>query len=155
VTRLQVNFNLPTVALVTGLLSLLQAAAFVVLAKLNPGMPGIRWWMASSICFAIRLPMFGVWAGGNNPLLASMLPTLLNASGTACFYLGAVAFGGLRKAARWPFHVAVGLFAIYAWLAWFHPHLPVRPLFTSPLFLLFLAARICFCGEAARNLLLG
>ena len=34
--------------------------------------------------------------------------------------------------------MALGLFAIYAWLAWFHPHLPVRPLLTSPLFLLFL-----------------
>ena len=136
--RSKVKLDLPTVTLVAGILSLLQAAAFTVLARINPKMPGIRWWMASSISFALGLPMFWVWAGGDNPLLASILPTLLNASGTACFYRGAVAFGGARQAARWPFRVAAGLFAIYFWLVWFHPHLPIRPLLTSPLFLLFL-----------------
>lgn len=132
------TMDLPTIALAVGLQYSMQAVGFFVLWRMNRNLRGIGWWLATAVLFAIGLPAFGVWSTKAHPLIGLVLPTLTIAAGMACFYLGAVAFGGRGKLPRGPFAVAGIVLTTYLGFALFLPMLPVRPLLTGIVFLMFL-----------------
>lgn len=132
------NMDLPTIALAVGLQYVMQAVGFAVLWLMNRNMRGIGWWLASAALFAFGMPVFGIWGGRAHPLIGLVLPTLSVAAGMACFYIGSATFAGRTVLPRWPFGVAGVLMLAYVGFSLGLPQLPVRPLLTSPVFLLFL-----------------
>ena len=107
--------SLTTLALVAGLTSFLQAVAFLVLWRLNPGIRGIGQWAGSAVAHAIAQPIFAMQATSSSLLLTAFLPTCLNMLAITLFYAGAAALVG--RPTRWRFIVVVGvpLFLGYAW----------------------------------------
>ena len=130
--------DLPTIALAVGLQYSMQAVGFFVLWRMNRTLRGIGWWLATALLFAIGMPAFGIWSGTAHPLFGLVLPTLAVSTGMACFYIGAAAFGGAMTLPRWPFGMAGGILAAYIVFSLVLPQVPVRPLLTGGVFLLFL-----------------
>lgn len=130
--------DLPTIALAVGLQYSMQAVGFFVLWRMNRALRGIGWWLATAALFASGMPAFGIWSTTAHPFFGLVLPTLAVSTGMACFYIGAAAFGGGTALPRWPFGVAGVALAAYVAFSLALPQVPVRPLLTGSVFLLFL-----------------
>lgn len=130
--------DVPTLAVVTGAVSLMQSVAFVVVWSLNRKIPGIRCWTMCSIFTAVALLLMSSRQFVDLPLLTKLLPTLLNWAGTAFFYAGAAAFHGRRPALKWPLLGCIPLLIGYIWFALIEPNLRLRPLFYAPTLVIFL-----------------
>jgi signal transduction histidine kinase len=130
--------DIPTLALISGCIAILQALAFCVAWSLNRSTPGLgRWTLASLLCGSSLLLVL-CRQGVDSPLLTHWLPTLLAWAGTALLYAGAAEFRGRRARLKWPLLCCVPALAGYLWFGWASPHTWLRPAFYSTPTVLFL-----------------
>ena len=129
--------SLTTLALVSGLASFLQAVAFVVLWRLNPGIRGIGYWAGSAVANATAQPIFALQATSSSLLLTAFLPTCLSVLALTLFYAGAAALVG--RPPRWRFLVVAGvpLFLGYVWFL-VAGNIPLRLMFMALLTAIYL-----------------
>lgn len=74
------------------ILALLQTFGMGVLWSLNRRLPGIGYWTASTILYAICSPLFAMqWMHGPR-LLLFVVPNVMSAAAAVCFYVGACRF---------------------------------------------------------------
>ena len=130
--------DIPTLALISGCIAILQALAFCVAWSLNRSTPGLgRWTLASLLCGSSLLLVL-CRQGFDSPLLTHWLPTLLAWAGMALLYGGAAEFRGRRARLKWPLLCCVPALAGYLWFGWASPHTWLRPAFYSTPTVLFL-----------------
>lgn len=130
--------DIPTLALVSGCIAILQALAFCCAWALNRSTPGLgRWTLASLLC-GISLLLVLCRQSFDSPLLTHWLPTLLAWAGTALLYVGAAEFRGRRALLKWPLLCCVPALAGYLWFGWASPLTWLRPAFYSTPTVLFL-----------------
>lgn len=130
------DLHVPTLALVVGLTSLLQAVGFWIVGRFNPGLVWVRWWGVAALMNGLGCPLLTLRLVVDLPWLTKVLPTLLNGAGSALFYVGAAVFAG-RPVRRWPGLVALLLFLGYLWFLLVDFNLRVRPFFAGAVFSLF------------------
>ena len=136
--------DIPTLALVSGCIAILQALAFGCAWALNRRTPGLgRWTLASLLC-GISLLLVLCRQSFDLPLLTHWLPTLLAWAGTALLYMGAAEFRGRRALLKWPLLCCVPALAGYLWFGWASPLTWLRPAFYS-------TPTVLFLGLAARE----
>ena len=145
-----------TLALVSGMNSLLQCLVFGVLWRLNRSLSGIRCWAASALLNALALPLYSLRDLYDAPLLTMLLPTVFTLTAGALFLAGAARLCNREIDWRPPAILTAILFAGYVWFLLVDNSLRYRPIFTSAnLFLLhWLGARILF-SESRIGLRLG
>lgn len=136
--------DIPTLALISGCIAILQALAFCSAWALNRNTPGLgRWTLASLFC-GISLLLVLFRQGFDSPLLTHWLPTLLAWAGTALLYVGAAEFRGRRALLKWPLLCCVPALAGYLWFGWAAPQTWLRPIFYS-------TPTVIFLGLTARE----
>jgi hypothetical protein len=136
--------DIPTLALISGCIAILQALAFCCTWALNRSAPGLGRWTLTSLFGGSSLLLVLCRQGFNSPLLTHWLPTLLAWAGMALLYAGAAEFRGRRARLKWPLLCCVPALAGYLWFGWASPLTWLRPAFYSTPMVLFL-------GLAARE----
>ena len=146
--------HVPTLALIAGLINLLQALAFGVVWRFNRETPGIGLWFVSAVLNGLALPLYVVGADRSAGLLADsavfrvlpfdiqsdvftkLLPTTLAMGCGLFFYLGAAVFFGRRPMLKWPLLMALPLLLGFYWFVLVDSNQSMRALFSQPIFLL-------------------
>ena len=159
--------HVPTLALVAGLINLLQALAFAVVWRFNRQVPGIGLWFVSAVLNGLALPLYVMGAGRSvgmvtdtaffhalpfdiqSDVFTKLLPTTLAMAGGLFFYLGAAAFFGRRPMLKWSLLVALPLLLGFYWFVLVDSNQSMRALFSQPIFFLFygLGAREFFLSS--------
>lgn len=125
-------------AFVAGVISALQALAFVVVWHFNRRTPGIGSWALAALLNGLALALLPARSWIDSPLLTRVLPTTMNFTAAALFYMGAAAFSGRFPRLRWPLIAAFPVYLGYLWVTLVRDEPRLRLLFTSPIFLLFI-----------------
>jgi len=159
--------HVPTLALVAGLINLLQALAFAVVWRFNRQVPGIGLWFVSAVLNGLALPLYVMGAGRSAGLFTDtaffhalpfdiesdvftrLLPTTLAMACGLFFYLGAAAFFGRRPMLKLSLLVALPLLLGFCWFVLVDSNQSMRALFSQPIFFLFygLGAREFFLSS--------
>jgi signal transduction histidine kinase len=130
--------DIPTLALISGCIAILQALAFSSAWALNRNTPGLGRWTVGSLLGGGGLLLMLGRQGIDSPLLTHWLPTLLVWAGAALLYVGAAEFRGRRALLKWPLLCCVPALAGYLWFGWAAPQTWLRPIFYSTPAVLFL-----------------
>jgi len=159
--------HVPTLALVAGLINLLQALAFGVVWRFNRRTPGIGFWFLSAVLNGLALPLYVLGAAGSSGLIMDsaffhalpfniqsdvftrLLPTTLAMGCGLFFYFGAAVFFGRRPMIKWPLLVSLPLLLGFYWFVLVDSNQSMRALFSQPIFFLFysLGAREFFLSS--------
>jgi len=131
--------HVPTLIFVVGLISLLQAFAFCIVGFYNRRVSGIGYWAAAALFNGLAMPLIALRHSFDSVFLTKLLPTTMNFASAYLFYVGAVHFQKRGAARFWPLLAALPLYGGYVWLVVQGEGLRLRPLLTSPIFILFLA----------------
>jgi signal transduction histidine kinase len=135
---IKMRADIPTLALISGCIAILQALAFSGAWALNRSTPGLGRWTVGSLLGGTALLLILCRQGVDSPLLTHWLPTLLVWAGAALLYVGAAEFRGRRALLKWPLLCCVPALAGYLWFGWVAPQTWLRPLFYSTPTVLFL-----------------
>lgn len=127
-----------TLTLITGFSSLLQAMAFGVLWRINPGIRGVGLWAVSASCNAVLMPLMWLRTIVDLPLLTMLLPTLLVVAAGGTFYAGAARFAGREPRWKAPAAMILPLFLGFLWFLLVDPQPHLRIACASSLFSVFL-----------------
>lgn len=130
--------DIPTLALISGGIAILQAVAFCFAWALNRNAPGLGRWALTSLLCGSSLLLVLCRQLFDSPLLTQWLPTLLAWVGTAVLYQGAAEFQGRRAVLKWPILCCVPALAGYLWFGWAAPQTWLRPVFYSTPMVIFL-----------------
>lgn len=130
--------DIPTLALVTGCISLMQVVGLLLIWLLNRNIPGLGQWTVCSLLSGSSLLLMLGRQVLDNELLTKVLPTLLAWTGGAFFYAGAAALQGRRASLKWPLAACIPCLAGYLWFGWAAREFWLRPLFYTPPMALFL-----------------
>ncbi len=133
-----IKADIPTLALISGCVAILQALAFCVAWSLNRRTPGLGRWTVGSLLGGGGLLLMLYRQGIDSPLLTHWLPTLLVWAGAALLYVGAAEFRGRRALLKGPLLCCVPALAGYLWFGWGSPQTWLRPIFYSTPAVLFL-----------------
>ena len=115
-----------TLALISAVIAGLQVLAFVVLARLNPEMPGVRLWAWSSLASAgSMLVLVSRQIIGEQPLIYAAGFLAVTAA-LACTAVGAAVFVGRRPRFRIPVLATPVILCIHAWYLLVDPRPTVR-----------------------------
>jgi signal transduction histidine kinase len=145
--------DIPTLAILTGFISLLQFIGLWVLWFLNRNLPGLGHWTTCSLLNGLSLLLIVGRLGLDNDLLTMVLPTLLAWTGSVFFHSGAAALQGKRASLKWPLFACIPCFACYIWFGWFAEEFWLRPLFyTSPIVLFLTLGALDLFRERRRGL---
>ena len=125
-------------ALVAGLVMVLQTLAFFVLWRFNRQMPGVGCWCWATLFNGTGMVLLTLRAFADSMVFTKILPTFLNSVAALLFYLGAAAFAGRRPRWRVLVAVAVPLFLGFVWFFVVQDQPRVRPFLITPVFLLFI-----------------
>ena len=128
-----------TMALVAGLVSVLQTLAFFVLWRFNRQMPGVGSWGWAALFNGTGMVLLTLRAFVDSAVLTKILPSFLNSVAALLFYFGAAAFAGHRPRWQVPVAAAVPLFLGFVWFFLVQDQPRVRPFLITPVFLLFIA----------------
>lgn len=144
---LNMTFDVPTLALVTGCMSFMQLLAFAVVWSVNRRIPGLGYWTVCSLLTSGSLALILFRQIQDHSVLTKLLPTLLAWAGAAHFYLGAAAFQGRRATFKWLLITCIPCLAGYLWFGWGAREYWLRPLF-------YMTPLILFLGLGAHELFL-
>ena len=131
--------HVPTLIFVVGLINLLQAFAFCIVGFYNRRVNGIGYWAGAALFNGLAMPLIALRHSLDSVFLTKVLPTGMNFASAYLFYVGAVHFQKRGAARIWPLLVALPLFCGHVWLVVHDEGLQLRPVLTSPIFILFLA----------------
>ena len=129
-----------TLALISAVISGLQVLAFVVLARLNPEMRGVRLWAWSSLAFAASMVLLvSRRIVGEQPVLyaAGFLAVTV---ALACTAFGAAVFVGRRTRFRIPGVATLVILGVHGWHLFVDPWLPARLACTAAMHVVWLVA---------------
>lgn len=113
-----------TLALISAVIGGLQVLAFVVLARLNPGMRGVGWWAWSSLASAVAmLVLVSRRVAGEHPLVITA-GLIAVAAALACTAVGAAVFVGRPARFRGAAVATLVILGTYGWFMFIDP-LPV------------------------------
>ncbi len=130
--------DIPTLALVTGCISLMQVIGLLMIWSLNRNIPGLGQWTVCSLLSVSSLLLILCRQSLDNELVTKVLPTLLTWTGSLFFYLGAAALQGKRAELKRPLLVCIPCFVGYLWFGWVAREFWLRPLFYTPPVVIFL-----------------
>jgi signal transduction histidine kinase len=129
-----------TLALISAVISGLQVLAFVVLARLNPEMRGVRLWAWSSLAFAASmLVLVSRRIVGEQPVLYAAGFLAVTAA-LACTAVGAAVFVGRRTRFRSPGVATLVILGVHGWHLFVDPWLPARLACTAAMHVVWLVA---------------
>jgi signal transduction histidine kinase len=129
-----------TLALISAVIAGLQVLAFVVLARLNPEMQGVRLWAWSSLASAgSMLVLVSRRIIGEHPLLYAAGFLAVTAA-LACTAVGAAVFVGRRPRFRVPVLATPVILGVHAWYLFVDPRPTVRIACTAAMYVVWLAA---------------
>jgi signal transduction histidine kinase len=129
-----------TLALISAVIAGLQVLAFVVLARLNPEIQGVRLWAWSSLASAgSMLVLVSRRIIGEHPLLyaAGFLAVTF---ALACTAFGAAVFVGRRPRFRLPVLATPVILGVHAWYLMVDPRPSVRIACTAAMYVVWLVA---------------
>lgn len=129
-----------TLALISTVIGGLQVIAFVVLARLNPEMPGVGWWAWSSLASAASmLVLLSRRMAGEHPLViaAGMVAV---AAALACTAVGAAVFVARPPRFRGAALATLVILGVYGWFLLAVPWFSVRLACVAALHVLWLVA---------------
>ena len=121
------TLDIPTLALVTGCLSLRQVIPLAIVWSVNQDIPGLGRWALRSLFSGFSLALMFSRQALDNELLNKVLSTLLAWGGLFC--AAAAAFQGKRAALKWPLRGCVPCLAGYLWFGWGVREIRPRPAF--------------------------
>ena len=125
-------------AFVAGVISALQALAFVVVWHFNRRMPGIGSWATAALLNGFALALIPTRSVVDSVLLTRVVPMTLNMAACVFFCIGASAFAGRRARLGWPLILSTPIFLGFLWFTLVDYQPRLRPLVTSPIFVLFI-----------------
>lgn len=125
-------------AIVAGVISALQALAFVVVWHLNRQTSGIGSWAMAALLNGLALAIIPVRSVVDSVVLTRVVPMTLNMAAAVFFCIGASAFAGRRARIGWPLVVSTPIFLGFLWITLVDYQPRFRPLVTSPIFILFI-----------------
>mgnify|MGYP003336837736 CR=1 FL=1 len=129
-----------TLALISAVIAGLQVAAFVVLARLNPDVPGVRVWAWSSLAFAgSMLVLVSRQIVGERPLLSGAGFLAVTAA-LACTAVAAAVFVGRPPRFRIPVLATLVILGVQGWYLFVDPWLPARLACTAAIHVVWLVA---------------
>jgi len=129
-----------TLALISAVVAGLQVVAFVVLARLNPGMRGVRLWAWSSFASAGSiLVLVSRRIIGEHPLVYAAGFLAVTAA-LACTAVGAAVFVGRRPRFRIPILATSVILGVHAWYLFVDPRPTVRIACTAVMYVVWLVA---------------
>ena len=129
-----------TLALISAVIAGLQVLAFVVLARLNPGMRGVGLWAWSSLASAVSmLVIVSRQMVGEHPLVYAAGLLAVTAA-LACTAVGAAVFVGRRPRFRVAILATLVILGVYAWCLVVDPRPTVRVACTAAMYLVWLVA---------------
>ncbi|NCX99941.1 MAG: hypothetical protein EBX35_15545, partial [Planctomycetia bacterium] len=129
-----------TLALISAVVAGLQVVAFVVLARLNPGMRGVRLWAWSSFASAgSMLVLVSRRIIGEHPLVYAAGFLAVTAA-LACTAVGAAVFVGRRRRFRIPILATSVILGVHAWYLFVDPRPTVRIACTAVMYVVWLVA---------------
>jgi signal transduction histidine kinase len=129
-----------TLALISAVIAGLQVLAFVVLARLNPEMRGVRLWAWSSLASAgSMLVLMSRRIIGEHPLLFGAGFLAVTAA-LACTAVGAAVFAGRRPRFRIPVLATPVILGVHAWYLLVDPRPTVRIACTAAMYVVWLVA---------------
>ena len=129
-----------TLALISAVIAGLQVLAFVVLARLNPEMRGVRLWAWSSLASAgSMLVLVSRRIIGEHPLLNGVGFLAVTAA-LACTAVGAAVFVGRRPRFRIPVAATPVILGVHAWYLLVDPRPTVRIACTAAMYVVWLVA---------------
>ena len=129
-----------TLALISAVIAGLQVLAFVVLARLNPEMRGVRLWAWSSLASAgSMLVLVSRRIIGEHPLLYAAGFLAVTAA-LACTAVGAGVFVGRRPRFRIPILATPVILGVHAWYLLVDPQPAVRIACTAAMYSVWLVA---------------
>ena len=129
-----------TLALISAVIAGLQVLAFVVLARLNPEMRGVRLWAWSSLASAgSMLVLVSRRIIGEHPLLNGVGFLAVTAA-LACTAVGAAVFVGRRPRFRIPVAATPVILGVHAWYLFVDPRPTVRIACTAAMYVVWLVA---------------
>ncbi|MFZ9936615.1 MAG: ATP-binding protein [Luteolibacter sp.] len=105
--------DVPTMSILASALSLLQAIAFGIVARLNSGVRGIGHWSAAALLNGFALPLLNLRANVDSVLLTRLLPTAFNHASSYFFCAGVICFFGRRRVHRWPLAVWLVFYTVF------------------------------------------
>ena len=127
-----------TLALISAVIAGLQVLAFVVLARLNPEMRGVRLWAWSSLASAASmLVLVSRRIIGEHPLLYGAGFLAVTAA-LACTAVGAAVFVGRRPQFRIPVLATPVILGVHAWYLLVDPRPTVRIACTAAMYVVWL-----------------
>ncbi|MFZ9967983.1 MAG: sensor histidine kinase [Steroidobacteraceae bacterium] len=133
------RIDIPTLAIVTVCISLLQTPAFGLIWFLNRPIPGLGRWALCSALAGLSLTLILIRQVVANDALTKLLPTVLTWAGCASFYAGAAAFRNRRMMLKWPLLLCIPALIGYVWCGFGGGIIWLRPLFYSTPVLVFMA----------------
>jgi signal transduction histidine kinase len=131
--------HVPTLIFVVGLINLLQAFSFGIVGYYNRRVNGIGYWAAAALINGLAMPLIALRHSFDSVFLTKLLPTSMNFASAYLFYVGAMHFQKRGAARIWPLVAALPVYCGYVWLVLHDEGLQLRPVLTSPIFILFFA----------------
>jgi signal transduction histidine kinase len=129
-----------TLALISAVIAGLQVLAFIVLARLNPEMRGVRLWAWSSLASAASMiVLVSRRIVGEHPLVYAAGFLAVTAA-LACTAVGAAVFVGRRPRFRIPILATPVILGIHAWFLFVTPQPYVRIVCTAAMYTVWLVA---------------
>jgi len=129
-----------TLALISAVIAGLQVLAFVVLARLNPDMRGVRLWAWSSLASAVSmLVVVSRRMLGEQPLVYTAGLVAVTAA-LACTAVGAAVFVGRRPRFRVAILATLVILGVYAWCLFVDPRPTARLACTAAIHVVWLVA---------------
>jgi signal transduction histidine kinase len=133
------NLDLPTLALVVGLVSALQALFFALISYLNRSAPGLALWGWAALLNGVAMFLVTGRTVMDAPLITKVIPNLMHAAAGVLFYLGAAAFAGRRPRWRWPVALSIPLLLITFWFNLVQDQPRLRPAMIGLVWVMFLS----------------
>lgn len=115
-----------TLALITAVISGLQVLAFVVLARLNPDVRGVRAWAWSSFAFAVSMLVLVSRRIVGEHAVLNALGLLAGATALACTAVAAAEIVGRPARFRIPVLATLVILVVDGWYLVVEPWLPAR-----------------------------
>lgn len=133
-------------SILASVLSLLQAIAFAIVARLNSGVRGIGHWSAAALLHSFALPLLNLRASVDSVLLTRMLPTAFNHASSYFFCAGVICFFGNKRVHRWPLAIWLIFYTVFCSIILTNEGHRFRPIVASVPF-------VTWLGLAAMELL--
>lgn len=133
------HLDIPTLALVTGCISMMLVFAFAMVWVLNRNIPGLGCWTLCSLLSVGSVVLVLLRQVTDATLITKLLATLLAWTGAVFFHVGAASFQGRKPSLKWPLIGCVSCLAGYIWFGWVAEQIWLRPLFYTPPMVMFLA----------------